>query len=162
MSNNVINVGQHRPIEVSHETYPWINTPGAEVSAIVVELGETAFLYGSIIGLNKSIRKVADSVPTEDSSSLQTVLFSSLPAILSGNPHQGIGKVENSDFVGSTLFTASRNIVREPSLIFTLADKKSRDELPLVLRAGVSTAKNLPRVLGLMGIKQAGGQRRKN
>jgi hypothetical protein len=162
MSNNITGVSPHASIEVSDGVYPWMNTPLAEVPTVKVELDEVAFLYGSIVGLNKSIRKIADSVSIEDSSSLQTVLFSGLPSLLSGNPHQGIGKVEGTEFVGGTLFTASRNIIREPSLIFAVGDTDNRSGIPVVLRAGVSNAKSLPKLFAVMGIKQVGGRRRKS
>lgn len=161
MSKEVI-VRPYSAIEVREEIYPWINTPLAAVHAIEVEMDNAAFIYGSIVGLNKSIRKIADSVTPADSASLQTVLFSGLPSVLSGTPHQGIGKVENSTLASGVLFTASRNLVREPCLLFAISNELEVTDLPLVLRTGVGNAKDLPKILSVMGIKQAGGKRRRN
>lgn len=153
---------RHPTVEVSGENYPWINTPSAHISAVAVEVADSEFLYGSIVGLSNSVRKMAGSVTPADSASLQTVLFSGISSVLSGNPHSGIGKVENSSLANGVLFTASRNLIRAPSLIFAVESKSNDDtKLPLVLKAGIANAGDLPKVLTVMGIAQVSRRRRR-
>src|ERR1035438_5394437 len=105
-------------IQVTDEIYPWINIAQTEVPTIEVSLEDgTSFIYGSLIGLNNSIMKIADTVSPSDSASLQTVLFNGLPSILRGVSGSGISRVENSQHLSSTLFVASRNLARMPGLI---------------------------------------------
>lgn len=162
MSNPELQVRPHPPVEVRNENYPWINTPVKEVSSVAVKIDEITFLYGSIVGLNKSIQKISSQISPNESISLQRALFNSLPYLLSGKPHQGISKVENSNSENGVLLAASRNLTQEPFLLFAIEHEKKPTELPLVLRVGTGSAKNLPKTLGIMGIKQPGGQRRRN
>jgi hypothetical protein len=162
MSNIEMLVIPHAPVTVSNDVYPWINSDHEQVPTVSVTLVDgTTFIYGSLVGLNHSIRKIADSVAASDSNSTQTALFMGLPSVLQGRPHPGISKVENSHLERSTLLVASRNLTREPSLIFAVDPSAAEDGTPTVLRAGIGTANEYPKILGIMGIRQAGGKRRK-
>ena len=154
----------HAPVPVDDRAYPWLRVAFAEVPTVQVTLPDgKEFLYGSIIGLNNSIEKLADAVPEPDSTSAQAALFAGLPDTLVGLPHQGISKVENAAGASSsTLFVASRNIVRYTGLVFAVEPPADRRELPVVLRVGISVPKEHFRLLKIMGITPTSGHRRRS
>ncbi len=156
-------VAAHSSILVDDDMYPWINTAPVEVPAVAVTLEDgTAFLYGSLIGLNNSVAKMADKVSQSDSEALQTTLFNGLPSVLKGKPHSGISRVENSQHLEARLFVASRNLARFPGLFFAV-DPRVFDEItPLVFRTGLSTPSEQSRLLGLLGVNAVRNRRRKS
>lgn len=158
-----LHVSPSESIQVTDETYPWINTAQAEIPTIAVSLEDgTSFIYGSLIGLNKSIMRIAESVSPSDSVSLQTVLFNGLPSVLRGVSGSGMSRVENSQHLTSTLFIASRNLARMPGLIFAVKSSAENAELPVVLRAGVSSSAERTKLLRLLGVNALSNSRRKS
>lgn len=148
---------------VSSDTYPWINVESTEIPTVLVTLVDgTEFQYGSIVGLNGGIRKIADKVSEDDSERTQRAMFMGLPSVLNGARHQGIRRAENSRLIGGTLFIASRNLVQQPSMVFSVESSES-DRLPdTVLRAGSSHANDLDRLLRMMGTRPVGGRGRRS
>lgn len=146
------------PVTAAPENYPWLSE-AVEVSTTLITLAdETRFRYGSIIGYNKSLSKIADSVPQSDSDSLQKALFMAMPDVLKGNPTQGISKVQNSN-AQANLLAVSRNIVRLPSLIFAVEVPEDKDAPQAVLRAGITVPKNSMKLLRVLGVKQGASRR---
>jgi hypothetical protein len=157
--DSCINFG---PVTMNQADYPWIAGDSPIQTFLVTLKTGTKFRFGSIIGLNKTIEKIAAAVPSAESASTQTALFMGLPALLSGKPASGISRVENSKLPNSTLFIASRNLVSAAGLIFSVQAESDETRYPLVLRAGISTAKQRTRLLSVMGIHQPGGKRRQS
>ena len=146
---------------VNSEVYPWINVEAADIPTVLVTLIDgTSVQYGSIVGLNGALTSMADKVAEQDSKSAQTVMFTGLPAILKGERHQGISRVENSRLKGATLFIASRNLARMTSLVFAVETSDDENVPPSILRAGSSRAKDLDKVIRMMGARPVGGGRR--
>lgn len=155
-------VAAHRPFHVDATNYPWINTAEAEVSTVLVELvGETSFRYGSLIGLNSAVKKIAASIPTAESVAAQDALFMGLPTVLQGLPHQVIGKVKDCKLPASTLFTASRG-PRGAGLVFAIENPQTTEGLPVVLRAGISHNAERTKLLGALGINPVRSRRKKS
>ena len=156
-------VAPHGSIRVNDGTYPWINTASADVPTVSVILDDgTSFLYGSLIGLNRTVAKMADKVPVSESENLQTVLFNGLPSILRGVPTPGVSRVENSQHIDARLFVASRNLARFPGLVFAIDPRLADEKTPVVFRAGVIPASEQGRLLGLLGVNAVRNKRRKS
>ncbi len=155
---------QSSPLEVSQADYPWLSANETTIPTFLVTLNDgTKFRFGSLIGLNGTVEKIAKSVAQTESMSTQAALFMGLPNVLKGQPASGIIKVENSSLPRGTLFVASRNLVTAAGLIFAIQRPEiTEPDQAIVLRAGISTAKLRPRLLEAMGIRQAGGKRRQS
>lgn len=148
-------------LHIDRSQYPWIVSEETTIPTFLVALHDgTQFRFGSLIGLNTSIEKLADSVRPRESASTQAALFMGLPSVLQGQPASGISKVENSNLKNNTLFIASRNLVTAAGLVFAIQNREGGSGISTVLRAGISSAKLRPRLLSVMGIQQAGGKRR--
>lgn len=156
-------IAPHSGVRVDDEMYPWINQATAEVATVLVTLDDgPSFVYGSLIGLNRTIAKMADRVSVSDSESLQTALFNGLPSVLSGVPHSGISRVENSQHIDARLFVASRNLARLPGLVFAIDSRVADEKTPIVFRAGVTPPSEQSRLLGLLGVNAVRNRRRKS
>lgn len=158
----VVGVEPHCPISVNREAYPWINVEHTEISTVTVALQDgVRFCYGSIIGLNKSITRIAEKITAEDSANLQHTLFAGLPSLFAGTPFRGISRVEKAESIPATLFATVKRDTKSPSLIFAVEPPSAERELPVVLRAGVSRRLEQSHLLGLMGINPVRSRRRK-
>lgn len=153
----------HSRVHVDDEMYPWINQASAEVATVLVTLDDgSSFVYGSLIGLNRTISKMTDRVSAADSASLQTALFNGLPSVLSGVPNSGISRVENSQHIDARLFVASRKLARLPGLVFAIDSRTTAEKTPIVFRAGVAPPSEQSRLLGLLGVNAVRNRRRKS
>lgn len=158
--SNVDSCLPNTPLEIPKANYPWISETTVIPTFLVTLHDGTEFCFGSLIGLNKTVEKIAANISSSDSSSTQSALFMGLPDVLQGLPASGISKVENSKLPVSSLFIASRNLVRSAGLVFAIQTPEAASELPTVLRLGISTSSDRPRLLAVMGIHQTGGKRR--
>ena len=163
MAEQAIAVTPHEKINIYIDRFPWVNNGSPEISATVVTLdNETSFVYGSLVGLNGSIRKLADQVASPDSEGLQKTLFQALPSILSRNPHSGVSRVEGSRHIDATLFIASRNLAKLPSLVSAVETQPAYAEWPVVLKVGTCKVTDQTRLLGLLGVNAVRNRRRRS
>lgn len=165
-------VRPHEPIQVETAMYPWIHSLSAEIATVEVTLGNDArldrqenelrFIYGSIISLNTTLRKIANTVSHSDSLSTQSAMFMGLRSVLRGEPHAGISRVEASTMAGRTLFIASRNLRQRPGLIFSVEPPQAESDKPRVLRAGLCNPDDMIRAMTVLGVHEAGRRRKRS
>lgn len=139
---------------VKANDYPWIDAESAGIPTFLVKLQDgTEFRFGSLVGLNGTIEKIADEVSRKDSASTQDILFTGLREVLHGKTASGISEVENYRTGRIPLFFASRNLMSEAGLIFTTPPQESGSDPQTVLRVGISTPKQRHKLLGVIGIQ---------
>lgn len=145
----------HTSLPVSPDDYPWLPRD-AEVPASLVSLGGgTDFYYGSMIGLNGTVRKIAGSVPGPESEGLQDTLFAALPDTLGGRPNSRVTKAYSLGGLDRTLLIVTKQSLRASGLVFAVESGMESEESgpKTVLRVGISTGKDYPKLMRLLGIK---------
>lgn len=144
----------HRLHRINTAEYPWINSSEAEVAVPTARLplGDGTEVYlGSLIKFNSKLVGIADAVPDPQSASAHGALMQALPAVLKGERHSSVAKIENSSPDGPLLFGASRNIAKLVRLIFAV--ERTQDAPATVLRVAISMPKKHDHVMSILGVR---------
>lgn len=147
------------PYRVSANNYPWIQGD-AEVSTVMVTMIDgTQFRYGSIVGLNNTVSKIAGNVPKHASARAEESLFMALPFVLRGETHPSVDRVINQ-YDETTLLKVGKKGPDAARLFFEV-QQDEKTELPVVLRVGVSSHKEQTKLHGIITTLDS-SQRRKH
>ncbi len=148
-------------LTVTNGEFPWLTDESLEIPTVSVKLQgvEQAFRYGSLIGGNSSVAKLAAEVPDEQSHSAEAGLFKALPALLGNMPAPNIeSAVSYVDSVWPVLKVAKRG--RDAArLYFSIITKEGQD--PVVLRLGIAQHKKQQALQGTLS-QTKGNKRRKH
>ncbi len=119
------------------DTFPWIGENTEVQTALVTLEDGTQLNYGSIIGANNTLAKLADGVSEQSSINAEQGLFKALPKILVGEQHPNIDRV--SDPLSTVpLFKVSKVGRDAPRLFFAVLPSKEEGDAPTVLRVGIA------------------------
>ena len=129
------------PIFVAEaEKFPWISgDKEIPTSRITLEDG-MVINYGSLIGANKTLAKIADSVPETMSVSAEQGLFKAMRSVLNGNQHPNIDHVADP-LTAEPMFKVSKSGRDAPRLFFIVSRGQKEDDVPTVLRIGIAPHK---------------------
>lgn len=133
------------PVQVSAEQMPWLHE-AVEVPTVRLRLETGEELqYGSVVGGNATLSKIASHVPKEKSQSVEAGLFKALPAWLHGD-HPNIDVVM-AELGTERLFKVGKNGKDAARLVFA---KIQEGDMVTIVKVGISSHKDQQRMLGVM------------
>jgi hypothetical protein len=122
----------------STEDYPWISADMEVPTALITMEDGTQFNYGSLVGGNGALVKLAEKVPDKMSESAEQGLFKSVSRLLVGEQHPNVDHVPDQ-LSREPMFKVGKSGRDAPRLFFTIV--KEADKLPTVLRIGIVSHK---------------------
>jgi len=152
----VESVSPAEPVTVSAEQYPWLSEDKVEVPTVEVRLEEAGvtFRYGSLVGGNNNIERIADDVPPQLSSAAERCMFKGLSMVLQSQRTSTVECVPYTDSP-ATVYKTTNKGNDAPRLFFSVTtDETGRS---VVLKLAVATHKKQQQLLGVIG---GGGRRR--
>ncbi len=125
-------------VVASREAFPWIKEEKFEVSTSKVKLAEgEEFNYGSLIGANNTLSKLANGVDLQSSVNAEQGLFKAIASVLRGDQHPNIDHVPD-ELSATPIFKVSKSGRDAPRLFFTVLPSDKEGELPTVLRLAIA------------------------
>lgn len=129
------------PIFVAEaDRFPWISDDKEVPTSRIALADGTQINYGSLIGANNTIAKIADSVPENMSISAEQGLFKAMSLVLNGEQHPNIDHVADARSA-EPMFKVSKSGRDAPRLFFTVSRSEKKDDVPTVLRIGIAPHK---------------------
>lgn len=129
--------------------YPWISGEHQiPTSRVKLEDG-TELNYGSLIGTNNTLSKIASSVPEQMSVSAEQGLFKAMGSVLSGEQHPNIDHVPGA-LSYEPMFKVSKSGRDAPRLFFIVSRGSEEGDVPTVLRVGIATHKKQGEVASIV------------
>lgn len=129
------------PIFVAEvDRFPWISENKEVPTSRITLVDGTQINYGSLIGANKSLAKIADSVPENMSISAEQGLFKAMGSVLNGDQHPNIDHVADP-LTAEPMFKVSKSGRDAPRLFFIISRGERKDDVPTVLRIGIAPHK---------------------
>jgi hypothetical protein len=142
-------------VVISESQMPWLHDD-YEIPTVAVTLeGGQTVQYGSVVGGNSTLRKLASHVPADKSLSAEAGLFKALPTWLSGD-HPNIDTVPSNTGEGN-LYKVAKNGKDVARLMFA---KIVKDDTVTIVKVGISSHKDQQRMLGV--VSGSSNKRRKH
>lgn len=146
------------PVAVTDEQYPWLSEARIDVPTVEIRLANSGstLRYGSAVGGNNALARIADDVPSQHSASAERSMFKGLSMLLQG---QRTSTVEYVPYTGSVVpvYKTTNKGADAPRLFFSISTDDSGN--PVVIKLGIATHKKQQQLLGVL--KGDSGKRRK-
>lgn len=122
------------------DKYPWISESREVPTSLITLEDGTQINYGSLIGANKTVSKIADTVSEQMSVSAEQGLFKAMGSVLKGEQHPNIDHVPDA-LTTEPMFKVSKSGRDAPRLFFIVSQGEKEGDVPTVLRVGIAPHK---------------------
>lgn len=152
-------IAQADAIQVSKEQFPWISDDVTEVPTVhvLLEDGDTSFRYGSLVGGNHAIEKLADDVPPQQSKNAEQGMFKALASLLNGRSAPSVDRMTQYVSGDMPVYKTAKKGADVARLYFAITSDENGQ--PVVFKLGVAQHKKQDSLLAIL--KNKPGDKRK-